>query len=79
MSLLTTIGWSNTPKPNRKLRPDTLNTTLFLNLLRSSIDQVAPSPNPLSIDDLDKLATDITQAIRIAYSGAARRSLGQGK
>ncbi|POS82441.1 hypothetical protein EPUL_005498 [Erysiphe pulchra] len=56
LPLLTTIGWRDAPKTHQTLRPDSLNSTLFQNLLSSSIKQVAPVPSHSITDSLDKLA-----------------------
>ncbi|POS86205.1 hypothetical protein EPUL_001674 [Erysiphe pulchra] len=78
LPLLTTIGWGDAPKTHQRLRPDSLNSTLFQNLLISFIKQVAPVPSHSTTDFLDKLVEGIIQAIQLAYSGAAHRSLGHG-
>ncbi|KAI0994347.1 hypothetical protein K3495_g13835, partial [Podosphaera aphanis] len=77
--LLTMVDWIEHIAPQRKLRPDTLDPALFNRLLSISINQVAPLlPSPNS-DSLDTLALSLTEAIRLAYSGSARRTLGHGK
>lgn len=79
LPLLTTIGWCNVFKSHQRLRPDTLDTVLFLKLLKSSISRVTSDSNLLTTEYLDKLAEDIIQSLQLAYFGAARRSFGHGK
>ncbi|POS85096.1 hypothetical protein EPUL_005538 [Erysiphe pulchra] len=82
LPLLTTIGWRdapNAPKTHQRLKPDSLNSTLFQNLLSSSVKLVAPVPSHSTTDSFYKLAEGIIQAIQLAYSGAARCSLGHSK
>jgi ribonuclease HI len=74
--LLTTIPWDQRfTEPARKLRFNTLDQPLFLSLLASNLDGLGllvPTE-----DCLDALAEGLTLAIRNAYEGAAKRSLGQ--
>ncbi|KAI0997128.1 hypothetical protein K3495_g11059 [Podosphaera aphanis] len=77
-SLLTMVDWIEHNVPQRKLRPDTLDSMLFNRLLFISINQVAPLPPSPNPDSLDTFALGLTDAIRLAYSGSARRTLGYG-
>ncbi|KAI1007630.1 hypothetical protein K3495_g597 [Podosphaera aphanis] len=77
--LLTMVDWIEHNVPQRKLRPDTLDSALFNHLLFISINQLAPLPLSPNSDSLDILALGLTDAIRLAYSGSARRTLGPGK
>ncbi|KAI1001738.1 hypothetical protein K3495_g6468 [Podosphaera aphanis] len=78
-SLLTMVDWIEHNAPQRKLRPDTLDSALFNCLLFISINRVAPLPPSPNSDSLDTLALGLTEAKWLAYSGSTRRTLGHGK
>jgi hypothetical protein len=75
--LLTTIPWAQRfTEPVQKLRFNTLDHPLFLSLLASNSRGLAL---PLvSEDTLDSFASKLVLAIRSAFEGSARRTLGQG-
>lgn len=79
LPILTTVGWNGFVDSQRKLRPDTLDPILFKDLLSTSITGIAPLSEQPTIELLDKLAKDLTDAIYKAYSGSARFSLNHGK
>ncbi len=64
-------------EPLRKLRINTLDEPLFLSLLRSSWPGLLQTSSVPSTTELDALALEIVTAIKNAFEGAARRSLGQ--
>ncbi|KAI0991532.1 hypothetical protein K3495_g16655, partial [Podosphaera aphanis] len=77
-TLLSTVDWSGYNEPLQKLRIDTLDTELFYRLLSTAIKSVtSPPPSPTQ-ESLDRLSSEVTEAIHLAYAGAARRSLGHG-
>ena len=79
-SLLTTLDLdTRTEDPIRRLRIDTLDDKLFTTLLAENIRNLAiqPTPTLITTADLDRLASDITQTIQMAYTGSAQRSLSQ--
>ena len=78
-TLLTLVDWEGYTEPLRRLRLDTLDKELFLRLLSINIDGLSPIPRTPTREALDRCATELTEAIRTAYMGAARRSLGHGK
>ena len=74
--LLTTIPWDQRFRETaRKLRPNTLDHPLFLSLLASNLDGLEPQAS--TEESLDSLAMGLVSAVRNAYIGAAKRSLGQ--
>ncbi|CCU81551.1 endonuclease/reverse transcriptase [Blumeria hordei DH14] len=78
-TILTFVDWEGYTEPIRRLRFDTLDKDLFLRLLSTNIDGISPIPLASTRKALDRCAIELTEAIRTAYTGAARRSLGHGK
>ncbi|CCU81843.1 endonuclease/reverse transcriptase [Blumeria hordei DH14] len=78
-TILTLVDWKGYTEPLRRLRFDTLEKDLFLRLLSINIDGVSPIPLASTREALDRCAIELTEAIRTAYTGVARRSLGHGK
>lgn len=79
LPLVTSIPWDQRfQEPIQRLRPDSLDEPLFLSLLASNCNGVSPSSKTLTTEDLDSLALAIVKAVKNAYEGSAKRSLGQG-
>lgn len=80
-TIFTSINWSGYIEPVRRLRLwlDTLDPELFSRLLATAIRELDSNHFISSKNALDKYAIDLTNAIRMAYTGAARRSLGHSK
>ncbi|CAD6500377.1 BgTH12-07554 [Blumeria graminis f. sp. triticale] len=76
LPLLATVGWANPPLPQGRLRPNTLDPTLFRQLLELGCGGLGPLPVSPSSEDLDKQAEVLVQIIHDAYCGAAKRALG---
>jgi hypothetical protein len=75
--LLTCIPWDQRfVEPAGKLRLDTLDQPLFLDLLASNCNGLAPLV--ASEAGLDSYASGLVSAVYQAYAGAARRALGSG-
>ena len=75
--LLTYIPWDQRfAEPARKLRFDTLDQPLFLTLLGSNCNGLAPLV--VTEAGLDSYASGLVVAIHQAYAGAAKRALGSG-
>jgi ribonuclease HI/endonuclease/exonuclease/phosphatase family metal-dependent hydrolase len=76
--LLTTIPWDQRfTEPAKKLRYNTLDHPLFLSLLATSCTGITL---PTDTEDcLESFASQLVFAIRTAFEGSARRSLGQGR
>lgn len=68
LPLLTTIGWERYPEEKQKLRPDTIDNVIFQNLLSIACKGITPLPTSLTAESLDKLAEDLTETIRTAYT-----------
>ncbi|CAD6505563.1 BgTH12-01053, partial [Blumeria graminis f. sp. triticale] len=72
------VRWANPPVPQGRLRPNTLDPTLFRQLLELGCGGLGPLPVSPSSEDLDKQAEVLVQIIQDAYCGAAKRALGAG-
>ncbi len=73
----TTIGWNaRAPEPAKRLRLDTLDEKLFLQLLSTSLLPPLP-PGWTPVATLDSTAADLTHQISAAFVGSAKRTLGQ--
>ncbi|APA10088.1 hypothetical protein sscle_05g048580 [Sclerotinia sclerotiorum 1980 UF-70] len=75
-TLKTYLHWNyRSQKPAKKLKLNTLNETLFKDLLETNLTNIAAIPRTPSLRDLDQAALSLTQALTKAYTGSARRSI----
>ncbi|EDN91513.1 hypothetical protein SS1G_00916 [Sclerotinia sclerotiorum 1980 UF-70] len=75
-TLKTYLHWNyRSQKPAKKLKLNTLNETLFKDLLETNLTNIAAIPRTPSLRDLDQAASSLTQALTKAYTGSARRSI----
>lgn len=78
LPLIATLGWANPPVPQERLRPDTLDPTLFRQLLELGCRGLAPLPVSPSSEDLDNQAEVLVKIKYDTCCGAAKRTLGAG-
>ncbi|APA05858.1 hypothetical protein sscle_01g006280 [Sclerotinia sclerotiorum 1980 UF-70] len=77
-TLKTYLHWNyRSQKPAKKLKLNTLNETLFKDLLETNLTNIAAIPRTPSLRDLDQAASSLTQALTKAYTGSARRSINK--
>lgn len=79
LPLLTTVVCKERKESISRLKLETLDTKPFHRLLSISVKSISPLPSLPNAHDLDMLADGVTNAVHMAYSGAAKRSHGHGK
>ncbi|POS85376.1 hypothetical protein EPUL_001555 [Erysiphe pulchra] len=77
VTILILINWSSYIEPFCRLRLVALDPELFCRLLSTTIRGLDPNQLIFSKKALENYATGLTDAERMVYMGAARRSLGQ--
>ncbi|KAI0991554.1 hypothetical protein K3495_g16633, partial [Podosphaera aphanis] len=79
LPIVTVVPWDiRFREPLTHLKLETLDAKLFLALLESGIKEINDLPRRPSTEVLDNHARQISETIRRAYCGSARRALGKG-